>query len=110
VSGAVLDVTRARRRPRELLQPPLFDDLRRAAPPSPRSDPPTVRAEPAAAPSASGERPPRSGGGRLTLEVSLERAWEDLLAAGAAACVVCGDELEWTQQQGSCRGCGSRIA
>jgi hypothetical protein len=89
----------------------LFDDLRRAAPDrtrperDPGADTPTVEAA-----GARGERHPRSGDDRLTLETHLERIWEGLLAVGAAECPLCGASLEWTGEAGACRGCGSGLA
>lgn len=86
-------------------QHPLFDDLRRAEPGSEPGRP----AAPAAPGPASerGERDPRSGGDRLTLEDHLERVWEGLLAAGAAECPVCEGRLELRGGQGECGSCGA---
>jgi hypothetical protein len=90
-------------------QAPLFEELRRAT--ESRPDDATA-SEPGRGTAAGdpGERQPRSGGNRLTLEHLLERTWEGLLAAGAAECVVCGGALERTAAGGSCRACGSRLS
>ena len=56
-------------------------------------------------------RPPE-GGGRLTLEQRLDRVWEDLLAAGAAECPLCGSEMSRAPgaDGGRCTGCGTKLA
>ena len=51
-----------------------------------------------------------SDGGRLTLEQSLARAWEGLLAVGAADCLVCGAQMERRGTAGVCGGCGTKIS
>jgi hypothetical protein len=50
-----------------------------------------------------------SDGGRLTLGRKLDSVWEGLLAAGTAACPVCGTKMERIGEQGSCAGCGSSL-
>lgn len=89
-------------------QHPLFDDLRRAEP----GPEPGRLAEPGVPGPASerGERDPRSGGDRLTLEDRLERIWEDLLAVGAAECPMCGNEMEWSAPGGACGSCGAALS
>ena len=52
----------------------------------------------------------RSGGGRLTLEQRLERAWEGLLTAGAAECPMCGAEMRREAAEGHCTGCGTVLS
>jgi hypothetical protein len=92
-------------------QEPLFDDLRRALP-GPgfgRPDPEPEPGEPGPA-TARGERDPRSGGDRLTLEAHLERIWEGLVAAGVAECPVCGGALEEREEHSACRACGSTLS
>lgn len=107
MSSALLEGTRrpARDRPG---QHPLFDDLRRAEP----GPEPGQRAEPAVPGSASerGERGPRSGGDRLTLEQHLERIWEGLLAAGAAECPICLSRMEASGQAAVCESCGTALS
>jgi hypothetical protein len=49
------------------------------------------------------------GGGRLTLEERLQRAWRLLHAEGAAECPVCGSEMTLRGDAGECRGCGSQM-
>ena len=51
-----------------------------------------------------------SDGSRLTLGQTLERAWEGLLAVGAADCIVCGARMEHRGTTGECGGCGTRIS
>ena len=55
-------------------------------------------------------RPQCTDGSRLTLEQTLERAWEGLLAVGAADCIVCGERMERRGAAGECGGCGTRIS
>ena len=107
MSSALLDVTLPSVE-RDPTQQPLFDDLRRAEPavqPG-RSDAPAA-ADPAR---KRGERGPRFGGDRLTLEERLERIWEGLLAAGAAECPVCEGRLECFGGRGVCGDCGAVLA
>lgn len=54
----------------------------------------------------------RAGGGGLTLGLRLERAWEGLSAAGAAACPVCDGELRRVPagRGAACARCGSVLA
>ena len=61
---------------------------------------------------SSHERLRRSGGGRFTLEQRLDRVWEDLLAAGAAECPLCGSEMSRPAGAGSgrCTDCGTSIS
>ncbi len=89
-------------------QHPLFDDLRRAEP----GAEPRRRPEPTAPGPASerGERGPRSGGDRLTLEHHLERIWEGLLAAGAAECPICMSGMEAAGDSAACASCGTTLA
>jgi len=90
-------------------QSPLFEDLR-SDPPARRPAEDTVPTSLPTGPREAGHEPhPRSGGDRLTLEASLERIWEGLLAAGAAECPICGGALEWSRHGGACSGCDSRI-
>jgi hypothetical protein len=107
VSSALLEHTRVDEE-RERGQSPLFDDLRRERPGpdpgGPWSDPEDP--EPAI---ARGERTPRSGGGRLTLESQLERTWEGLVAAGAADCPICAGAMERAGSGGRCSSCGSSL-
>jgi len=56
-----------------------------------------------AAPSAS------QGGGRMTLEERLDRAWRVLRAGGAAECPVCGGDMALRGAAGECGGCGTRL-
>ena len=49
-------------------------------------------------------------GSRLTLEQTLERAWEGLLAVGAADCIVCGEPMERAGEVGRCGACGTTIS
>lgn len=51
-----------------------------------------------------------SDGERLTLGRKLDSVWEGLLAAGTAACPVCGTRMERFGEQGCCAGCGSTLA
>jgi hypothetical protein len=109
VTTALLEAPRSADRRAD--QEPLFDDLRRALP-GPghgRPDPEPEPGEPGPA-TARGERDPRSGGDRLTLEAHLERVWEGLLAAGVAECPLCGGALEEGDEHGACRGCGSTLS
>jgi hypothetical protein len=55
-------------------------------------------------------RPQCTDGSRLTLEQTLERAWEGLLAVGAADCIVCGARMERRGAVGKCGGCGTTIS
>ncbi|MFN2468066.1 MAG: hypothetical protein ABR521_08085 [Gaiellaceae bacterium] len=107
MSSALLEGTRrpARHDPG---QRPLFDDLRRAEP----GPEPERGVEPAAPRPASkrGERGPRSGGDRLTLEGHLERIWEGLLAAGAADCPVCMRRMEASGESAACATCGASLS
>ena len=56
------------------------------------------------------ERLRRSDGGRPTLEQRLGRAWEGLLAAGAAECPMCGGAMERTAGAGRCGDCGTTLS
>jgi hypothetical protein len=107
VSSTLLEGTR-RAAGRNSGQHPLFDDLRRAEP----GPEPGRSAEPAAPVPVRerGERGPRSGGDRLTLEDHLERIWEGLLAAGAAECPVCEGRLGLFGGRGVCGSCGAALA
>jgi hypothetical protein len=49
------------------------------------------------------------GGGRLTLERRLDRAWEGLRAGGAAECPVCRGRMASFSGGGACRDCGSEL-
>jgi hypothetical protein len=51
----------------------------------------------------------RSDGGRLTLEQKLDRAWEGLLAVGAAECPLCGAAMGRAGHAGRCAGCGTTL-
>ena len=110
MSPAVLEAQRGRE-PGDADQSRLFDDLRRPTPAratserEPEFDAPAVEVA-----GARGERHPRSGDDRLTLEAHLERTWEGLLVAGDAECPMCGASLEWSGEAGACRGCGSTLA
>ncbi|MEX2196630.1 MAG: hypothetical protein WD844_15220 [Thermoleophilaceae bacterium] len=57
---------------------------------------------------------PASGPGttRLTLEQKLTGVWEGLVAAGSAACPLCGAEMrrEPGRAEGRCGGCGSALS
>lgn len=110
MSPALLEETTRRGR-RDRRQPPLFDEFRRALPGSPpglsHPDPEPGSPDPV---TARGEREPRSGGGRLTLEDQLEQIWEGLLAVGAAECPVCAGALEAENGHGACRSCGSTLS
>jgi hypothetical protein len=55
-------------------------------------------------------RPQCTDGSRLTLEQTLDRAWEGLLAVGAADCIVCGARMERRGAAGECGGCGTTIS
>lgn len=55
-------------------------------------------------------RPQCTDGSRATLGQSLERAWEGLLAVGAADCFVCGARMERSGAAGRCGGCGTTIS
>ena len=108
MSPALLEKTRRRKR----RQAPLFNnELRRALPGSPpglpHPDPESGSPDPV---TARGEREPRSGGGRLTLEDQLEQIWEGLLAVGAAECPVCVGALEAGNGHAACRSCGSILS
>jgi len=109
VSTALLEETR--RGERDPRQSPLFDELRRALPGSPpgRLDPDPEPGSPGPA-TARGERDPRSGGGRLTLEAHLEQIWEGLLAVGAAECPVCAGALKVENDHAACGACGSTLS
>jgi ribosomal protein S27AE len=48
-----------------------------------------------------------AGGGGLTLARKLDSVWEGLLAAGVAACPVCGGSMRREAERGRCGGCGS---
>jgi hypothetical protein len=50
-----------------------------------------------------------SDGGRLTLEQRLDRVWEGLSAAGAAACPLCGGRMLREIDAARCTGCGSTL-
>jgi hypothetical protein len=50
-----------------------------------------------------------SGGSRPTLGQRLDRVWEGLLAAGAAACPMCGSEMQRDGDTGHCTGCGTTL-
>ena len=110
MSPAVLEAQRGRE-PGDADQSRLFDDFRRPTPAratserGPEFDAPAVEVA-----GARGERHPRSGDDRLTLEAHLERIWEGLLAAGAAECPLCGVSIEWSGEAGACRGCGCTLA
>ena len=54
-------------------------------------------------------RPQCTDGSRLTLEQTLDRAWEGLLAVGAADCIVCGERMERRGNAGECGACGTTI-
>ena len=54
-------------------------------------------------------RPQCADGSRSTLGQSLERAWEGLLAVGAADCIVCGAQMEHREAAGRCGSCGTTI-
>ena len=58
------------------------------------------------------ERLRRSDGGRLTLGQRLERAWEGLLAVGAAECPMCGAAMERSPgaDAARCGGCGTELS
>jgi hypothetical protein len=109
VSGAVLETRPRARSGRTGTQRPLFDDLRRV-PGSPPAVSPDAGRDTWEAAGDPGERRPRSGGGRLTLEAHLGRIWEGLLAAGAAECAICGGALEWAGEHGKCGDCGSALS
>jgi hypothetical protein len=49
------------------------------------------------------------GGGRVTLEARLQRAWRRLYAEGAAECPVCGSEMKLRAGAGECGGCGAQM-
>jgi ribosomal protein L37AE/L43A len=49
------------------------------------------------------------GGGRMTLEERLQRAWRLLHAQGAAECPVCGSEMTLRAGTGECGGCGAQM-
>ena len=49
------------------------------------------------------------GGGRSTLGGRLSSAWEGLLAAGAAACPLCGARMERLGVTARCGGCGTTL-
>jgi hypothetical protein len=53
-------------------------------------------------------RPP--GGEQPTLGDIVARAWEGLLAAGAADCPVCSGPMELVAGAGRCRSCGSALS
>ena len=55
-------------------------------------------------------RPQCTDGSRVTLEQTLERAWEGLLAVGAADCLVCGATMVRSGDAGECGGCGTRLS
>ena len=55
-------------------------------------------------------RPQCTDGSRLTLEQTLDRAWEGLLAVGAADCIVCGAQMERRGAAGECGGCGTKVS
>ena len=106
MSSALLEETE-----RDPRQSPLFDDLRRVLPGSPpgRLDPDPEPGSPGPV-TARGERDPRSGGDRLTLESQLEQIWEGLLAAGAAECPVCAGAMEVAEDHAACRACGATLS
>ncbi|MDQ3241366.1 MAG: hypothetical protein WKF33_12680 [Thermoleophilaceae bacterium] len=110
MSPALLEETR-RGGEQDPRQAPLFDDLRRALPGSPPGwlDPDPDPGSPGPA-TARGERDPRSGGDRLSLEAHLERIWEGLLAVGAAECPVCAGPLQPRENHAACRTCGSTLS
>jgi hypothetical protein len=108
VSPEVLDAVSGRTG-RRSGQSPLFDDLRRARPGAQACP---AASEPGDSGSAAprGERDPRSGDDRLTLEASLERIWEGLFVVGAAECPVCGGVMRRVEERGVCVGCGSALS
>ena len=55
-------------------------------------------------------RPQCTDGSRATLEQTLERAWEGLLAVGAADCIVCGARMQRHGASGECGSCGTTIS
>ena len=55
-------------------------------------------------------RPQCTDGSRLTLEQTLDRAWEGLLAVGAADCFVCGERMERAGEAGRCGACGTMLS
>ncbi len=109
MSPALLEETR-RGGEQDPRQAPLFDDLRRALPGSPPGwlDPDPDPGSPGPA-TARGERDPRSGGDRLSLEAHLERIWEGLLAVGAADCPVCMSRMEAFGESAACGSCGAGL-
>jgi hypothetical protein len=48
--------------------------------------------------------------GRPTLEQTLERAWREALAAGAAECPLCRARMDLAGDEAECAGCGSRLS
>jgi hypothetical protein len=50
------------------------------------------------------------GGGRLTLERRLDRAWEGLRADGAAECPVCQGRMARSGGGGACGDCGTTLS
>ena len=102
MSTAVLEFGRGAGRG-DSRQSRLFDDLRRAGPRE--SGPPGSEA----GGNARGERDPRSGGDRLSLEARLESIWEGLLAAGAAECPVCTGRMTRSGDGGECRTCHAQL-
>jgi hypothetical protein len=49
------------------------------------------------------------GGGRVTLEERLQRAWRLLHADGAAECPICRGEMTLRGDAGECGGCGTKM-
>jgi hypothetical protein len=83
-----------------------------AAPPRPAQLPLAPERKPPGTPAPSRADRHAHGGGRLTLEQRLDRVWEGLRAAGAAACPVCGTEMtrHGHGDGGHCSGCGSTLS
>ena len=56
-------------------------------------------------------RPDLTGGDRpTTLEQRLERVWEGLVANGAASCLACGSDGQWTRLTAPTHASGSHPA
>jgi hypothetical protein len=69
----------------------------------------TALLEPAPLRSVEDERRP-PGGEQPTLGDIVARAWEGLLADGAADCPACGDRMELVAGAGRCGSCGSVLS